>query len=263
MKLVILRGAWGRGAVTAGRRDTAELGVAAIGVGDRWVLVNLSSQIAGLLDRGQPLPAAPGLCEGQRRAVVLTDGQLEHASGLLGLRKGGPIDLYATPSVFEEFTSGLPVLPALQHYCGVHWHVVPVAGDCSDSAFRVLGMPELEFTAVAISPPPWPHVAGQRVPTTGDSIALRIRDLVTGGVAFVAPGLAMPGVAELDWMRQSDCILIEDLPQDLPDHMAWVDAVTQFPSQRKIVLSHTAARRAQALAKHGVEVARDGMEIDL
>ena len=58
-----------------------------------------------------------------------TDAQIDHITGLLSLRDGPPIHLYATPAVFEELTHNLPVLPMLEHYCGVHWHMVPVAGD--------------------------------------------------------------------------------------------------------------------------------------
>ena len=89
------------------------------------------------LDTDLRLNNHPGLPEPEERAVVLTDAQLDRAGGLLTLRDGAAIDLYATPAVFVQLTTAMPVLPVLQQYCGLHWRVVPVAGDRRVAAFRV------------------------------------------------------------------------------------------------------------------------------
>lgn len=268
MKLMILRG--GRGArehVEAARprrtarADTADGGVPAFGDGRRWALVNISAAVAQQID-DEALPAsATGLAEPEVRAVVLTDAQLEHVGGLLALRGGAPIDLYATPAVFEELSCNLPVLPALQHYCGVHWRVIPVAGDRDSASFRVEGLPTLEFTALATQARPLPH-AQQHRSVVGDHIALVVRDLGSGCQVFCAPGLVRPGARELEWMRSSDCVLLGDTPLETGRGIAGLEWVEQLPARLKVMLTGADPPRRQMLARRGIAVASDGMEIE-
>ncbi|HEV8689630.1 MAG TPA: MBL fold metallo-hydrolase, partial [Ideonella sp.] len=84
--------------------------------GQGWLLINASPMWR---------PPAVGMPPGPPRAVLLTDARLDHVAGLLGLRDGRPLELYCTPRVFEELTGELALLPVLDHYCGVHWHLLP------------------------------------------------------------------------------------------------------------------------------------------
>lgn len=275
MKIVILRG----GQALRRRREhagpgtsTRERGVMALGNGSgRWVLVNMSPGVAHQLDSDLRLDTHLGLPEPDVRAVVLTDAQVDHVGGLLSLRDGAPIDLYATPAVFEQLTTALPVLPVLQHYCGVHWRVVPVAGDRRVAAFRVEGMPSLEFTAVATQSPLPPHLAHQAAgeqPQVGDSIALAVRDLATGQRVFCAPGLAQIGATEFEWMREADCLLLDNLlpsPDAGPGaERPWLDLLRRMPARHKVLFADEAAEVApDGWAEQGIALAYDGMEIDL
>lgn len=252
MKIVVLRGAGG------------EHGITALGTADgRWLLINVSAAVAQQLADGGA-PHLPGLHDAQVRAVVLTGAQIEQAGGLLGLRGGAPIDLYATPAVFEELTSALPVLPVLQHYCGVHWRVVPVAGDQAVAPFRVDGMPTLAFTAIATRVPQPPHAAHRRSTLVGDSIALAVQDLATGRRVFCAPGLTRVGAQEFDWMRQADCLLLDGLHDGGEDHApACAELLAQLPARHKVLFGHDGGCAPQQLAELGIALAYDGMEIEL
>lgn len=257
MRVVILRG--DRQRARNGRRG--DCGVTAFGSAGQWVLVNVSASVAQRIDADDLPPGLPGLADPSVRAIVLTDAQLEHVGGLLALRRGAPIDLYVTPAVFEELSVHLPVLPALQHYCGVHWRVIPVAGDCRSASFRIEGLPTLEFTALATQAPPWPHVQQQRA-VAGDSIALVVHDSATGHRVFCAPGLARPGPEEIEWMRRCDCVLLDD-PRPRPGRVpSWVEWVEALPARHKVMLADADAPQADLLARHGVAVAGDGMEIE-
>src|SRR4030095_659877 len=90
--------------------------------GQAWVLLNASPDIGQQIrshPQLHPRPGAPGeLRSTPIKAVVLMDAQSDHVTGLRGLREGPCIDLYATPCVFEDLTTGLPLLNVLQHYCG-------------------------------------------------------------------------------------------------------------------------------------------------
>lgn len=276
MKIVILRGGASRrrrSEPAAGAGSTRERGVMALGNGSgRWVLVNMSPAVAHQLDSDLQLDGHPGLAEPDVRALVLTDAQVDHVGGLLSLRDGPPIDLYATPAVFEQLTTALPVLPVLQHYCGVHWRVVPVAGDRRAASFRVDGLPSLEFTALATQCPAPPHLAqASEDPQIGCSIALAVRDLVTGQRVFCAPGLAQIGATEFDWMREADCLLLDNPLPGLADggkaaeaSPPWLAMLRGLPARHKILFGGAAAGAdPPGLAGEGIAMAYDGMEIEL
>lgn len=230
---------------------TRERGVLALGDGlGGWALVNLSPGVAHrLLQDGGPEGCHP-------RSVLLTDAQVDHVAGLLTLRDGGPIHLYATPAVFEDLSATLPVLPVLQHYCGVHWHMVPVAGDRRSAAFQVDALPTLEFTAMAVAAPVPPYSQHHGSPVVGDCIALAVRDRLTGQRVFCAPGLTQPDGLALDWMREAHCLLLDPpAPQALA-------ALRALPARHKVLLGGCRGGTAPGPAEPGLAMAYDGMAID-
>jgi len=268
VKILILRGGARRRSRRAGPdSSTHQRGVMALGNGSgQWVLINMSPAVAHQLDSDDRLDQHPGLADAEVRAMVLTDAQVDHVGGLLSLRGGAPIDLYATPAIFEQLTTALPVLPVLQHYCGVHWHVVPVAGDRRVASFRVDGLPTLEFTAVATQSPLPPHLAqGEGGPQVGDSIALAVRDLATGQRAFCAPGLAQIGAMEFEWMREADCLLLDHLQAAEPaTDSPWLAQLRKLPARHKVLFGETPSEATHAdWASQGIALAYDGMEIEL
>lgn len=263
--------------------------------GKRWVLLNASPDIGQQL-RVQPiLHPKQGLRDTPIKAVILMDAQVDHATGLLSLREGPPIELYVTPCVFEDLTTGLPILTVLEHYCGVHWHLLPVAGEQRIAEFTIEGFEALRFRAVAIpgkAPPFSPHRHDSKV---GDNIALEVTDLSSGKRLFYSPGLAEVGPDEQEWLRGADCLLVDGtfwsedemvkaglgqkyaadmghLPQQsTPERRGMMDALDETGAKRKIlihinnsnpILDDYGPERAE-LANRGIEVAYDGMEISL
>lgn len=284
MKLVVLKG--GDESVPlpqaqrAGAPSRAAGAVALSGDGQRWVLMNVSPLVADQLATDARLLRHPGLPDAAVRAVVLTDAQVDHVTGLLSLRDGAPIHLYATPAVFEELTHALPVLPLLEHYCGVHWHVIPVAGECRTAVFRIEGQPTLEFTAIATDGPLPPHAARPDSPGIGETIALAVRDTVTGQRLFCASHLGCAGAAAMEWMREADCVLVGADPTDaqeteLGDDMlpAVVDVdvlalLEGIRARRKLLMCPQAwleepGRASAQWQRLGIEFAADCMEIEL
>ncbi len=278
MKLVVLKG--GDEAVPlahstrAGSKVTRASGAVALsGDGQRWVLVNVSPLVADQLATDARLLRHQGLPDAAVRAVVLTDAQVDHVTGLLSLRDGAPIHLYATPAVFEELTQALPVLPLLQHYCGVHWHVIPVAGEARTAVFRVEGQPTLEFTAVATDGPPPPHAVRPEAPAVGETIAIAVRDLATGQRLFCAHGLSHAGASAEAWMQEADCMLFAGVTgvessSQLPGEAAesvWLDGAR---ARRKLLMCRPDSQggtcdKPELLAQRGIEYAADRMEIEL
>jgi pyrroloquinoline quinone biosynthesis protein B len=263
--------------------------------GKRWVLMNASPDIGHQL-RSQPiLHPKQGLRDTPIKAVVLMDAQIDHATGLLSLREGPPVELYVTPCVFEDLTTGLPILNVLKHYCGVRLHMLPVADEQKVAEFKIDGFDELRFRAIAIpgkAPPYSPH---RHDPKVGDNIALEITELASGKRLFYAPGLGEVGPNEQEWMRDADCVLVDGtfwtedemvraglgtkyaadmghLPQcATPERPGMMDALDQTRARRKLlihinnsnpILDDHGPERAE-LARRGIEVAHDGLEIIL
>lgn len=278
MKIVVLKGGdeaipLAHGSRSGSKVTRASGAVALSGDGQRWVLVNVSPLVADQLATDARLLRHHGLPDAAVRAVVLTDAQVDHVTGLLSLRDGVPIHLYATPAVFEELTQALPVLPMLQHYCGVHWHVIAVAGEARTAVFRVEGQPTLEFTAVATDGPPPPHAVRPEAPAIGETIAIAVRDLVTGQRLFCAHGLSHAGPSAQAWMQEADCVLFAGLqerqnghePDDGGAAAVWLDTVR---ARRKLLMCRPdgwggACDAPELLAQRGIEYAADRMEIEL
>lgn len=263
--------------------------------GQRWVLLNASPDIGQQLRQQPALHPKHGLRDTPIKAVVLMDAQVDHATGLLSLREGPPIELYVTPCVFEDLTSGLPILTVLEHYCGVRWHMLPVAGERREAEFLIDGFETLRFRAIAIpgkAPPYSPH---RHDPKVGDNIALEITDRLSGKRVCYSPGLGDVTGEEYAWMAGADCLLVDGtfwtedemitaglgkkraadmghLPQKGGDgRPGMMDALDRTGAARKVlihinnsnpILDEDGPERAE-LNRRGIEVAYDGMEITL
>ncbi|HSN32095.1 MAG TPA: pyrroloquinoline quinone biosynthesis protein PqqB [Ideonella sp.] len=282
------------GRLRAAPRTQSSVAVSADG--HAWVLLNASPDIAQQIRARPALQPRHGPRDTPIAAIVLTDAHIDGVSGLLSLRQGGPLELYATPGVFEHLTAGLPILPVLQHYCGVHWHLIPVAGEHRAARFAVNGFSTLQFEAVAVAGKSPPYATPRSETPVGDHIALRILDSASGQRLFYAPVLARVGDDEVEAMRDADCLLVDgshwredemiaagvgrkrasDLghlalaggPAGTPGMM---DVLAGLPAARKLlihvnntnpVLDETSPEHAE-LARRGIEVAYDGMEIEL
>ncbi len=190
-------------------------------------------------------------------AVVLTGMQRDQVSGLLDLRDGAPIDLYATPAVFEHLTLALPLLPVLQQFCGVQWHLIPVAGEQRAAEFTVERLPTLVFTALTSVD------AARGDAATGERIALAVRDERSRARLFVVHGASLDSAAfdsMLDWMKDADCVVIDRAPH--ADNTRWLDRLASVPNPRKLLLDANGSDRS-LFAACGIECARGTMEFEL
>ncbi len=189
--------------------------------------------------------------------VVLTGMQREQVSGLLDLRDGTPIDLYATPAVFEHLTLTLPLLPVLQQFCGVQWHLIPVAGEQRAADFTVERLPALMFTALTTVD----AVRGEAA--AGERIALAVRDERSQSRLFVVQGESLDSAAfdsMLDWMQGADCVVIDRAPHG--SNRRWLDRLAKVSSPRKLLLDANGSDRSVFTAS-GIECAQGMMEFQV
>jgi pyrroloquinoline quinone biosynthesis protein B len=138
--------------------------------------------------------------------VFLTSADVDHVLGLLSLREGNALHIYAT-SAIQQAAAMLGVTTVLQSFCGVVWHQLDGDGfaalrgnDGRDSSLRVCVLP-LSGRA--------PRYVEENSRDGIYTVALHFRDERTGGRLLIAPG-----VAELsDPLRQaageSDAVLMD------------------------------------------------------
>ncbi|MBK6972907.1 MAG: pyrroloquinoline quinone biosynthesis protein PqqB [Candidatus Methylophosphatis roskildensis] len=277
-----------KGSIRASARTQSSITVS--GDGENWLLFNASPDVLQQL-RGFPaLQPARALRDTAIRAIVLIDAQIDHTTGLYMLREHRqPHEIWCTGLVREDLTSGNPLFRVLEHYSGLNWHDVPLAGD----GFEIPGIGDLRFTALPLisnAPPYSPH---RDNPQPGDNIGVTITDTRSGRKLFYAPGLGR--MEEHVWaaMQAADCVLVDGtlwtddemirlgaskktsrdmghMPQSGADGMIeWLD---KLPTATRKVLIHINntnpildedSEQRAILRTHGIEVAFDGMELAL
>jgi pyrroloquinoline quinone biosynthesis protein B len=255
---------------------------------DGWILFNASPDLLAQFRAFPELQPARTLRDTAVRAIVLIDAQIDHTTGLLMLREGPRMAIYCTREVREDLTRGHPLMGVLEHFCGVDWH--PIAPD-PGATFSVSGAGGLSFTAVPLKSKPPPYSPHRNEPRPGDNIGVRIVDAKTGRALFYAPGLGEIEPHLQPFLADADCVMLDGtfwtddelirlgvsakrardmghLPQSGGGGM--LEALKPL-ALRKIlihinntnpILDEDSAERV-ALEAAGIEVAYDGMEIEL
>jgi pyrroloquinoline quinone biosynthesis protein B len=257
--------------------------------GTDWVLINASPDILRQLICAPVLQPARAIRDSGICAVLLMDAQIDHVTGLLMLReRSSPLPLYATEQVFADISTGLPIASVLGHYCGIERHTITPDGQ----PFEIDPVSLVSFTPLTLSSKAPPYSPHRNDPHPGDNIGLMITSQSSGKHVFYAPGLGemTPEIASA--MASADVLLVDGtfwtedemitlglskkpasamghLPQSGPGGM--IAILDTMPASRKIlihinnsnpILREDSAERA-LLTQHGIEVAYDGMEIQL
>ncbi|MDZ4074682.1 MAG: pyrroloquinoline quinone biosynthesis protein PqqB [Hylemonella sp.] len=280
--------AWRQGSPRLRARTQSSITVSADG--QNWVLFNASPDILQQIREFPALQPARALRDTAIRAVFLIDAQIDHSTGLYMLREHRqPLQLWCHALVREDLSTGNPLLKVLAHYSGVQWHDVPLQG----SGFTMQGVPGLHFKALPLisnAPPYSPH---RDQPQPGDNVGVTLTDEASGRRLFYAPGLGQMEPHVWAAMQTADCVLVDGtlwtddemialgasaktsramghLPQSGSGGMLeWLD---QLPRSTRKVLIHInntnpildeGSAQRQELTRLGIEVAHDGMEIDL
>jgi len=252
------------------------------------VLFNASPDVLQQIRSTPALQPARAVRDSAIAAVVLMDGQVDHATGLFMLReRRSPLPLWCTDPVAEDLTQGNPILRVLGHYCGVDRHAIALDG----SAFEVPGIAHIEFRALPLDSKAAPYSPHRERPVAGDNIGMLMRDRASGRSVFYAPGLGQITPAVFDAMAGADCVLVDGtfwtddemprlglsaktardighLPQSGPGGM--LEWLARLPATTRRLLIHInntnpildedSPERAE-LARAGVEVCEDGMQI--
>jgi pyrroloquinoline quinone biosynthesis protein B len=254
-----------------------------------WVLVNASPDILAQLQANPDLQPNRALRDTALAAIILVDGQVDHTTGLFMLRESvRPWPIWCTDSTYADLTGGNPILGVLAHYCGVDRRRIEL-----ERTFSVEGVTGVQWRALSVASKPAPYSPHREAPINGDNVALVIKDEVTGQTAVYAPGLS--AIDENLWqvLQSATCVLIDGtfwaddemirlgvsrkrardighLPQSGTGGMLeWLE---RLPAATRKILIHVnntnpildeSSAESAELARRGVEIATDSMEISL
>jgi pyrroloquinoline quinone biosynthesis protein B len=255
-----------------------------------WALINASPDLGAQLAANPDLQPRRTPRDSAIAAVVLCDGQIDHITGLLTLRESTTaLRVWCTDEVEEDLRHGNPLFAVLAHYCGIERRTIIPDG----REFALEGVPGVLFRALAVASRPAPYSPHRAAPRRGDNLALVLADAATGRNAVYAPGLG--AMEEELWgaMQEAACVLVDGsfwsedelprlglaakhardmghLPASGPGGMLeWLGRLP--PATRRIlihvnntnpILDEDSRERAE-LTSRGVEVAWDGLEIEL
>jgi pyrroloquinoline quinone biosynthesis protein B len=263
--------------------------IAASADGCHWVLFNASPDLLAQIQGFAALQPGRAVRDTAIADIVLVDAQLDHTLGLLMLREGGPFRIWCTERVRDELTTTYPVFNLLEHYSGVDWQRIPIE---RSSSFVLPSMDSVRCVAIPIpgNAPPFSRARDAAAP--GDNIGIQLTDRRTGHTLFYAPGLGAAGPTVMPHLQQADVLLVDGtfwsddellhlgvskrrardmghLPQSGPGGM--LELLEALPARRKIlihinntnpILDERSPERARLL-EAGIEIAYDGMEIDV
>lgn len=149
------------------------LAISADGVG--WYLVNASPDIRAQVLAAPALAAGPGPRDTPLRGTLLTDAELDHTLGLMLLREGGGLRVFAPPAVLSALADQFPIRGTVARYGAWEWE-------------SSVDVPGLSVTSFAVSDKQPKYAAGSAAPGPW-VVAYRIIDPATGGALVYAPCL--------------------------------------------------------------------------
>ncbi len=253
-----------------------------------WLLINTSPDIRSQLEAFPAIQPKEGIRDTGIKAILLIDSQIDHTTGMLMLREGKPLEVYCTEMVKQDLSTGFPLFTMLKDYCTVNHHAVPVDG----SSFTIPAIEDLRFYTQALKSKAPPYSPHRHDPHEGDNIGVIIEQISTGKKVFYSPGLGEIEPHVMTAMQEVDCLLVDGtfwtddemctqqishkrareighLPQSGPGGM--IDVLSGVAKARKILIHinntnpilDDDSEQRKILDAAGIEVAYDGLEIDL
>ena len=253
-----------------------------------WLLINTSPDIRSQLEAFPAIQPKEGIRDTGIKAILLIDSQIDHTTGMLMLREGKPLEVYCTDMVKQDLSTGFPLFTMLKDYCTVNHHAIPVDG----SSFTIPAIEDLRFYTQALKSKAPPYLPHRHDPHEGDNIGVIIEQISTGKKVFYSPGLGEIEPHVMTAMQEVDCLLVDGtfwtddemctqnishkkareighLPQSGPGGM--IEVLSGVAKARKILIHinntnpilDDDSEQRKILDAAGIEVAYDGLEIDL
>jgi pyrroloquinoline quinone biosynthesis protein B len=246
--------------------------------GSQWLLLNASPDLDIQFSSFRPLaPRGTELRGGGVRAVILTDGEMDHVTGLISLREQKSLALVCTAAVKNLLTAHFRLLPVLENFCRIAHSNFPV---------EIAG---IRITALALKTDKAPLYA-RRAARSGDVVALCLQ--ANGKSLIYIPGLPAITTVLNAFIAGCDCLLVDGTfwsvdemtslglsKRNAPEmghvqisgpggSLEWLRTLdiprkiyTHINNTNPILRNHSRERRL--VERAGVEISGDGMDIRL
>ncbi|MEY2466076.1 MAG: pyrroloquinoline quinone biosynthesis protein [Verrucomicrobiota bacterium] len=173
-----------------------------------WFLLNASPDIRVQMENFPALQPRPGTTRGSPiQAVLLTNADLDHTLGLLLLREGNKLPVYASANTRDALTRGFALAPLMEFFCGIEWKMVSeklTPLNCAD------GQPSgLLYQAFPVPGKPPRFMEKEVAPSRGDSVGYKIVDEKTGGTLVFIPDTAGVDDSMLPQLNRCDGLLFD------------------------------------------------------
>jgi len=276
------------GTIQAKPRTQSSIAISDDGID--WALFNTSPDILQQLKSFPAIQPARQLRDTGIQSVFLLDAQIDHTTGLLMLREHNQaLNLFTTAPVHEDLSTGNPLLNVIDHYCGINWTEVQL----NETPINLPGAPSVDILPIPLTSNAPPYSPRRDNPVPGDTVGVLMHDTRSDKKLFYAPGLGSIEPAAWSAMQQADVVLVDGTmwtndemieagaskkTAESMGHLAqsgeggmieWLDKLPL--TTRKVlihinntnpILNESGPERA-LLAEHGIEVAEDGMQINL
>jgi pyrroloquinoline quinone biosynthesis protein B len=264
-----------------------------------WFLFNASPDLRTQIAATPQLWPAGAVRHTPIQAVVLTDAELDHTLGLLALRDGQCVHLYATAWVHRAISEWNPLLRVLGAYCNVEWHPVRLGArtllrgsDGTGSglhleAFSALGTKTVKYASQAE-----PALANGATAAPEACVGYRITEAATDQTLVYLPALQTWTDTIQDQLSDATAVLLDGTCWE-DDELARLgiagktarsmghlpiggaggslERLAALDALRKVYihlnntnpLLDADAPQQRPVRVRGIEVAYDGMELDL
>ncbi|HEY0790790.1 MAG TPA: pyrroloquinoline quinone biosynthesis protein PqqB [Chthoniobacterales bacterium] len=255
----------------------------------RWVLINASPDVRTQVEGFSPFHPRRGLFrDSPLTTVFLTNADLDHTLGLVLLREGGPLLVYATAAVREALETGLRLPQVLDAFNGVSW--AEPSEEFAPLQERDGAVTGLSYRAILLPGEAPPYARGKFGEGRGHSVAYQIRDRRTGGRLLIAPDVAAVPRSLAQALEESEAVLFDgtfwsqnELLQvkdgartaeamgHLPIHDGSLEMLRDSPARKKfyVHINNTnpildpASWERQQVERAGIQVGEDGAEFQV
>jgi pyrroloquinoline quinone biosynthesis protein B len=196
----------------AGLRARTQSSLAVTRDGQSWALLNASpdlrQQVGGTPELAPPVHADARMSP--IKAVVLTNGDVDHIAGLLSLREGFAFTIYATERVLQTLAASrvFDVLDGrlVERVPLTTGKPLALAGGGTRLGLTLEVFPVPGKVALYLEDPDAGPGLGTR---EGDTVGLRVADPATGRSFFYIPGCAAVDAALADRLRGASLVLFD------------------------------------------------------
>ncbi|MEH7225450.1 pyrroloquinoline quinone biosynthesis protein PqqB [Bacillus sp. JJ1566] len=251
-----------------------------------WYLINAGPDVSRQIETFTALHAGPGIRETPLAGVILTDAELDHSIGLLSLREGSHLTIYGTETVRNCLHTSFPVIPMLKNYCSWEWQLLD-----SVSKERIGDSILIETVPVSRKPPLYAqsnHGGHEEVWEVG----LLLQNERSGKCVAYFPTLDTMTPEIESALHKADILLVDGtfwsedelvslgatkrnardmghLPISGPSGI--IEKLASFSAERKILIHinnsnpilKKGSKEAEFLKQNGIEIAYEGMELEV